>query len=553
MTAHVFTRLRLAFQGLLLAVLLAQAMPASAACSVGACITAGPRLASVSTTQSALLNPLLGGLLGSSLNLSVSDWNALAQGDVKLLGMLNALQATANVSSPAQALGAGVTLGQIAAALEAQARAQANTSLAGVLALLRSQLGSATATVRLSDLLKVSMDSGALADTTVNALDMLTGLVQLYNYRNVVSTPKPVGISGGALGMAGVINSLQLYAQVIEPPVYVCGPATSTFHSAAVRTKLKLDLVTLSPATTLLTALPGVYAASIAIGKLDVYVEVARAEGSLAAVDATTRAVTLQVSPGVTDIYIGGIEDGVFFNRSRSIQDADVGFGNVGALALNSLNVAIEVRSIVRGQGSLLPVPVTMSGTFPQTTTVSSSTAFVTNAANSLVNKLELRTTPSLGLLDVAVLPVLRTVVSGALTPVLAPVLTGVADPLLQLLGIGLGQAQVTVHGICQACDDFKLTKTVDKPSALPGSVITYTIVYQNTGTTTLNNLAIADATPPFTTYASGACGTLAAGLGACAIAAQPAAGATGPVRWQFTGTLAPGASGTVSMSVLVQ
>lgn len=553
MTAHAFTRLRLFFQALLLATLLAHGMPARAACTVGACVAAGPRLASVDTTQSALLNPLLGGLLGSSLNLSVSDWNALAQGDVKLLGVLNALQASANVSSPSQALGASVTLAQIVAALDVQARAQANTSLAGALTRLRSQLGGATATVRLSDLLRVSLDTGSLADTTVNGLDMLTGLVQLYNYRNVLTTPKPVGISGGALGMLGVINSLQLYAQVIEPPVYVCGPAGSSFHSAAVRTKLKLDLVTLSPATSLLTAVPGVYAASVAISKLDVYVEVARGEGSLASVDAATRAVKLQVSPGIADLYLGSIEDSVFFNRSRSIQDADVDYGNIGALVLNGLNVAIEARSIVRGQGSLLPTPMTLSGSFPQTTTVSTSMAFVTNAADSLVNKLSLRTTPSLGVLDLAVLPVLKTVVTGALTPVVAPVLTGVADPLLQLLGIGIGKMQVTVHGICQACDDFKLTKTVDKPNATPGSTITYTIVYENSGTTTLNNLAIADSTPAYTTYAAGACGTLASGLSTCSVSAQPAPGAAGAVRWQFTGTLAPGASGSVTMSVLVQ
>ena len=44
----------------LLLVLCGAALPAKAACSVGACLTAGPRLASVSSTQSALLNPLLG-------------------------------------------------------------------------------------------------------------------------------------------------------------------------------------------------------------------------------------------------------------------------------------------------------------------------------------------------------------------------------------------------------------------------------------------------------------------------------------------------------------
>jgi len=555
---------RLLMASLLLALALFASLPARAACAVGACVAAGPRLASVSTQQSALLNPLLGGLLGSNLNLSVADWNALAQGDVKLLGFLNALQATANVSSPAQALGANLSVAQVAAALGVAAQLEAKTSLSAALNTLAAQLAGSGASVRVGDLLKLGVDTGTLAGATVNSLDMLTGLIQLYNYRNMLTTPQPVGISGGALGQAGVINAVQLYAQVIEPPVYTCGPTGTQFHSAAIRIKLKLDLVTLSPVTSTLTAVPGVNSASVAISKLDVYVETARGEGSLGAIDATAKAVTLQVAPGVADVYVGSIADSVFFNRSRTLSAADVGYGQIGTLLLNGVNVALEVKSSARGQAPFA-TSLTLSGTFPQTRTVSSSAAFVTGLTNSLVSNLSLRTTIlTTGLLDVVLVPVsnllsgslqpvLKTLVVNTLSPVLTTVLTGVVDPLLQLLGIGLGQMTVTVNGICQACDDFKLTKAVDKADALPGSTITYTITYQNVGQTTLNNLKVNDAIPAFTVYGGGACGTLGAGLTACTLATQPAAGATGALEWQFNGTLAPGASGSVSFTVTVQ
>lgn len=534
------------------AALLAVCAPARAACTVGACVTAGPRLASVDTSKSALLNPLLGSLLGSNLSLTAADWNSLATGNVQVLGFLNALQASTNVSSPAQALAANVTLAQVAAALGTQAQAQVNTSLSGALQTLASQLSGTGATVRVGDLLKLTADAGTLGTTTVNALDMLTGLVQLYNTRNVLTTPKPVGISGGVLGQAGLINSVALYSQVIEPPVYVCGPTGSAFHSAAIRVKLKLDLVTLSPVTNVLTVLPGVSSASIAISKLDVYLEVARGEGTLAAVDAVNRAVTLQVAPGVADAYIGNIDDSVFFNRSRTLSASDVGYGQVGSLVLNGAVLAIEVKSTTRGQAPF-STSVTMSGTFPQTRTVSTSTAFATSMANSLVSNMSVRTTPSLGLLDAVVSPVLKTLVVGTLSPVLTPVLTGVADPLLNLLGIGLGQVTVTVEGICDACASFKLTKSADKADAHPGATITYTISYQNTGNTTLSDLRITDPTPAFTTYAASACGTLGAGLTGCNVTTQPAAGATGTVEWRFTGTLSPGANGSVNVTVRIQ
>lgn len=539
---------------LLLACSLLAARDAAAACNVvGACLSAGPRLATVDSTKSALLNPLLGGLLGTNLNLTVADWNTLAQGDVNLLGFLTTLKAQANVSSPAQALGANVTLAQVAAALGVQAQAQANLNLTGALGTLAGQLGGANATVRIGDLVQVTADTATLAATTVNALDMLTGLIQLYNRRNVLTTPTPVGISGGVLGMLGILNSVQLYAQVVEPAVYVCGPAGSTFHSAAIRVKLKLDLVTLAPVTDLLTALLG--NTSIAIGQLDVYVEIGRGEGRLTAVDAVSRAVSLQAVPGIADVYIGKIDDTVFFNRARPINVAtDLGYGKIGSLTLAGLNLLeIDVRSWTRGQAPFAS-NLTIPGPFPQTRTVSTSSAFVTSLVDGLVSNLSLQIpTLNLGLITDVVLGLLKGIVTGVLTPILAPVLTGVVDPLLQLLGIGLGQVVVTVEGVCEACDGFRLQKAVDKATATTGDVLTYTITYENTGGTTLQQLKIVEPVPAFTTFKESACGTLAAGLAACTVSAQPAVGATGNVIWTFLGTLAPGATGTVRVKATVQ
>lgn len=533
------------------------ALPAKADCTVtGACITAGPRLSSVNTSQSALLGPLLGGMLGTGASLNAVDWNALAGGNLNLLNFLNVLKTDLGVSTPAQALSANVTLAQIANALAVQAQAEARPQLASALNGLASQLNGVSGTVRLGDLLKVTADTGSLGTTTINALDMFTGLAQLYNRRNVLTTPQPVGVSGGLLGAVGVVNNLQLYLQVIEQPVYVCGPTGSTFHSAAVRLKLKLDLVSLAPVTDTLVGLGLLQSASIAIGKLDVYVEVARGEGSLTAVSAATKAVTLQVAPGVSDIFVGKIDDAVFFNRTRRILDSDVDFGNIGslqaaALGLISVNIPLDIKSIVRGQAPF-STSVTMSGTFPQTRTVTSSTTFVTNAANSLVSNLQIRSMPALGLLQGVVEPLVKTLVKDTVSPLLAPVLSGVADPLLMLLGISLGEIVVTVEGICQTCDDFKLTKAVDKANATPGSTILYTITFENSGTTTLTQLKIEDTTPAFTTYADSSCGTLPSGL-ACAVAVKPDVGANGKIEWGITGTLAPGASGTVTATVRVQ
>ena len=65
---------------------------AQSACTAGACISAGPRLASIDSTQSPVLNLLFNALLpGTTLNLSAADWNNLAGANINLNALLTQL------------------------------------------------------------------------------------------------------------------------------------------------------------------------------------------------------------------------------------------------------------------------------------------------------------------------------------------------------------------------------------------------------------------------------------------------------------------------------
>jgi uncharacterized repeat protein (TIGR01451 family) len=431
---------------------------AQAACTSGACVHAGPRLLSVDSSRGALLNALMGGLLGSSVNLSVADWNTLAQGNLNLAAFLGALQAQTGAGSPAAALAASASLAQITSAAASAAQADGNTALAQALTQTAGQVGSIGGTVRVGDLLQVSLPDGMLAGGQVNALELVTGSVQLFNYRNLATTPTPVSLSGSALGLSSVINSVDLYAQVIEPPAYVCGPAGSTFHTAAIRVKLNLNLVALSPDVSALTTIPGISGASATISQLQLYVEVARADGIIQAVDAIANAVTVQATPGVADLYLGQIADSVFFNRGRPIDAAtDLAYATIGTLTVSQPLVAtttvdIQAKSWARGQAPFAST-LSFSGPWPQTRTASTSAGFAATLVNDLVANLQLQLAPSLGgTLDAAVLPLLKTAVAGSLTPVLSTLLTGLVDPLLANLGIRLGEVDVTVLSAALAC-----------------------------------------------------------------------------------------------------
>jgi uncharacterized repeat protein (TIGR01451 family) len=99
----------------------------------------------------------------------------------------------------------------------------------------------------------------------------------------------------------------------------------------------------------------------------------------------------------------------------------------------------------------------------------------------------------------------------------------------------------------------LRLEKNVDKTTALPGTNLTYTVIFTNDSSAPLSNLKINDSTPAFTTFVSATCpGTLPNNLTSCSITA-PVAGATGNIQWTFAGTLGPSQTGTVVFVVKIQ
>jgi uncharacterized repeat protein (TIGR01451 family) len=85
--------------------------------------------------------------------------------------------------------------------------------------------------------------------------------------------------------------------------------------------------------------------------------------------------------------------------------------------------------------------------------------------------------------------------------------------------------------------------------TALPGDTLLYTVTYTNTSPFQEQNIAIKDTVPANTTFVSAVCGTLGSGLTAC----TPSGPTAGVVTWTLTGTLNPGGTGTVMLTVTVQ
>lgn len=427
---------------------------AQAACTDQGCVMAAPRLASIDSTQGALLNALLANLTGSSVNVNVLDWQNLAGGSVNVVQMLNVLQTTLNVSSPSQALAANATLLQVLNAAAAATVGGNAASVAASLANVAVPLSAPIGNIVLGDLLKIT---GAAGQTSISALDLVVGSVELYNYRNVVTTNAPISI--GAAGLTGVSN-VTLAAQVVEPPTYTCGPWGTGFHSAAIRIKLNLTLPAQAPLLNVLNGIAGVTNSSVTLGSaISVYVEVARAEGTLGTLNAITNSFSAQVSPGVAHLYLGSISDAVFFNRAATITQANFTAAPFGTLTLTALGLisvtgTIGVKAYAHGQ-SATPTTMNFTPTYPSTQTAYTGAGFAANLVSTLLSNLTVSVTlnllPILNL-DLLIGNVLKPVVSGVLSPILTGLTTVMVDPLLNLLGIKLGEAVVAAYGVYSLC-----------------------------------------------------------------------------------------------------
>ena len=523
-------------------------------------VFAGPRLASVDSTQGALLNGVLGGLTGSSLNLSALDWNSVAWGQLNGGDVVGALQTQLGLASPSQALNANVTLTQVYTASAAAAQAEGNTALANIFTGMSAQVPGLAGTIRLGDLLQVNPNDGSLANANLNALDFVTGTAQLFNFKNVATTPAPVTISGAALGLGSVVNSVQLSSQVVEPPVYTTGPVGTQFHTAAIRLKLNLNLVNLTPDVsgllgplgTALGALGTVHVGA-SVGQLQLYTEVASGQGTIAAIDAIGRSVTLQDTPGVANVYLGTIADSAFFNRTHVIDPAtDVDYGNVGTLNVTVtnpllgqvLNVTgnIDAKDSALGQAPLAN-SLTFNGPFPQSQTDGSSSAFAANLLSSLATNLSVRVDGTLGpvlnpLIAGTIQPIVQPAVANVLAPTLSTALTGLVDPTLQTLGVGLGENVLAVNldatAPPQANADFAVT---DEGVAATVPVLG-------------NDAVAAGHTPAITALTQPAHGSAAINPDGT-VTYTPAANYLGPDT--FTYTIADGTNGTSTATVTVQ
>ncbi|MES3041712.1 MAG: pilus assembly protein TadG-related protein [Pseudomonadota bacterium] len=220
-------------------------------------------VATVDSSRGALLNTLIGGLLGGSVNVSVLGWNGLIGTQLNLFDFLDQLKVNLALTAGgySEVLAQNITVGQIIDATSTVLGRDSNTAASTLTALSALKVGAIVnpVTVQLGNILKLqTATSYAGADLGVNVFDLIQGSVQLANGSNALVADVPISLPGFAAATIStkVMEAPQLSA-IGNPALARADPLGLNkiyVRSAQVRSLVSLNLPALSGLSTVVTA-----------------------------------------------------------------------------------------------------------------------------------------------------------------------------------------------------------------------------------------------------------------------------------------------------------
>jgi uncharacterized membrane protein len=406
---------------------------ATASSTALASFAIGSRLLSI---NGGLINAMLGGMLGTSLSLSAMDYQNLINARIDALDFLSALATRVNLT--------GVTYDNVL-----NSNLKVSDIIAAALTTQQATNGASPATTALSTI--------SQAVTGLSTKIMPGSLIDLGPYDSLTTGQKPkVGVSvsifdllsaTGAvangthqiatsinLGLPGIAN-VSLTATIGERPVgsswVALGAQGASVHTAQTRVLLSVQLIGTGP---------------VSVINLPVYIEVASGTATLNAVtcghpNVSTSDVTLGVTPGIVDAWIGNVTNAELNNFTTKPNPPAATLVNLGLITVTGLAHA--------GMGNTTPVSVDFSYTDIQSQV--KKTVTTTNFTSSLTSSLlgDLSLTVNVGPLGLPI-PGLGSTVAGIIGGATSSV-DQVLASVLATLGVGVGQADVWVTGI--RCD----------------------------------------------------------------------------------------------------
>jgi len=412
-----------------------------AATKAEAAFSIGSRLLSLNTDQS-VLNGLLGGLLGTSLNLKLVDYNALAATDINLLGFLDKLAPKVGLTAGTydQLLNTDVSVGTLATVL-AEVVTNNPTAKAALGILGKDAVALATKLpvgklLGLGSIADASLGSASNYNITANVLQLISAAAMLGGDHQLQL--------GTGLKLPGVL-AFKLDVAVGEPaqktPFFTVGGAGTVVRTAQIRLLLTLEVGN----DGLVSYLANVH--------VPIFIDVASGEAELKSISCPqgpgSATVKLAVKPGLAGVYLGDTDIDLMRNFSKTPV--------VRKTAIATVKLLVADIAELRGRVELpLGNPKQEIVTF--TPADIAAKRIKTVGTNQLAGSLFVGLVKGLDLEVVLIgflplpLPLsgLTQLLGTLLTP-LGPAVDGLLFGVLDLLGVKIGQADVQVTGVlCQ-------------------------------------------------------------------------------------------------------
>jgi uncharacterized membrane protein len=392
---------------------------------------------SLLSVNGGLINAMLGGMLGTSLSLSVMDYQSLASARIDAFDFMSALATRVNLTGVTydSILSSNIKVSDIiAAALSAQQTDNGASSATTALSTISQAVTSLSGKITPSSLI----DLGPYNDLTVgqtpktsfsvSALDLLSAIAEVSNGTHQIAVPSL------NLGLPGIAN-ISLTATIGERPVGTSwlevGAAGASVHTAQTRILLSIQVLGSGP---------------VAAINLPVYIEVASGTATLNAISCghpniSTSNVTLGVTPGIVDAWIGNVTLADLNNFTTKPNPPPALLVNLGLITVSGLAHA--------GVGNTTPTNVNFSYSDIQSNAghTVTTTNFTNSLTSTLLGNLSLNVNVvGLGLPIPGLGATVASILSGATTSV-----DKVLAQTLATLGVQIGSATVWVSGV--RCD----------------------------------------------------------------------------------------------------
>lgn len=378
----------------------------------------GSRLAQL---DGGVANQVLGSLTGSTVSLSVMDYDALASTRINLLEFSDALalELSQTVGDYDSLLEQEVNAGTALEVIEGLAGDEADGAL--------SELASAASEIdlRVDQLIGVEADAGdsvrGALNAEVSALDLAGAILEIGAGNRQLALQ---------LNLPSGVTDLKASLAIGERPNQSAWLAVTREGTPIIRTSQARLYIHMETAQKL---------SGLAKVRLPILIELASSEARLNAVDCDPeRTVVLGVRPGVAKASIGTIDESRLDDFTQPLVPTPATLLSVAGVATVKASAHVEAAD----QGF---IPVSFSDNEIDARTL--KTVQTTGMVNGIVVSLLENMTVDVKALGLGLgLGGLASALGALLTP-FGPLLDGLVNPVFDTLGLSFGEADVRVHG----------------------------------------------------------------------------------------------------------